>query len=154
MTVWRPPQFITVKVLGLAWRRDELLLAEVQDDEGRVKGVRALGGRIEFGETREEALQREFQEELGCDVTLLGPWHSFENLFVHEGATGHEYVFAANIHLADERLYLADTVTFLESDLSGCRASWFAPTALPDGVELYPSGLLPLIRNGTVSAPG
>lgn len=60
MTVWRPSQQIRVKVIGLAWRKDQLLAAEVEDDSGRIKGVRPLGGAIEFGESREEALHREF----------------------------------------------------------------------------------------------
>ncbi|PDV86278.1 DNA mismatch repair protein MutT [Rhizobium sp. H4] len=67
MTVWRPPQQIRVKVIGLAWRQDRLLAAEVEDDGGRIKGIRPLGGSIEFGETREQALQREFRE---ADIEL------------------------------------------------------------------------------------
>lgn len=150
MTVWRPPQQIRVKVLGLAWRGDALLLSEVEDDAGQVKGARALGGSVEFGETREVALAREFQEELGTGIEIIGAWHAFENLFVHEGATGHEYLFLANIRLADARLYEVERVRYLEHDLTGCHAGWFVPTALPDGVELYPTGLLSLIANGVI----
>ncbi|MGO8654157.1 DNA mismatch repair protein MutT, partial [Rhizobium ruizarguesonis] len=35
MTVWRPSQQIRLKVIGLAWRKDQLLAAEVEDDSGR-----------------------------------------------------------------------------------------------------------------------
>ena len=150
MTVWRPPQSIRVKVLGLAWRGDELLLSEVEDDSGRIKGLRALGGAVEFGETREDALKREFEEELGCPVTIVSGWHAFESLFVHEGATGHEYVFAANIRLGDERFYSMESVPYLEVDSTPCRAAWFAPADLPPGVELYPAGLPELIASGAV----
>ena len=92
MAVWTPSPCVTVKVIGLAWRGDELLVAEVEESNGRVKGLRPLGGRIEFGETREEALRREFAEELGCTIELTGPWHAFENIYEHEGAMGHEFI--------------------------------------------------------------
>jgi hypothetical protein len=148
MAIWKPAPSIGVKVLGLAWRGDRLLAAEVEDSSGRVTGVRALGGQIEFGETREQALRREFREELGCDVTITGPWLALENLYEHEGAVGHEYVFAADILLGDPGLYSRDSISFLESDESGCRAGWFCPAALPEGVALYPAGLLALIEAG------
>lgn len=150
MTIWRPPQAIRVKVLGLAWRGEQLLLSEVLDDRGRVTGLRALGGGIEFGETRERALAREFEEELGCTVAVEPPWHAFENLFVHEGVTGHEYLFIANVRLADERFYAIERVPYCENDGTPCEAGWFTPPALPQGVELYPAALLPLIRSGAV----
>ena len=151
MTVWRPPQSIRVKVLGLVWRDNQLLLSEVEDDQGRVNGLRALGGCVEFGETREEALQREFHEELGIAVTILPPWHSFENLFVHEGATGHEYVFVSNVRAQNERLRGMESVRYLEVDGTPCRAGWFETSDLPDGVELYPAALLELIESGAIT---
>lgn len=153
MTIWTPAQRIRVKVLGLAWRGEALLAAEIEDSAGRVRGVRPLGGSIDFGETRDAALVREFGEGLGCLVTPTGPWHAFENIYEHEGATGHEYVFARGIILGDASLYERDEIRYLESDESDCRAGWYMPHALPDGVELYPAGLAALLREGAVSRP-
>ncbi|MXN46860.1 NUDIX domain-containing protein [Shinella kummerowiae] len=141
MQTWRPPQKIHAKVLGLAWHQDRLLAAEVTRDDGTVKGIRPPGGTIEFGETREEALAREFQEEFGCGIAIEGSWRTFENLFWHEGARGHEFIFAANIRLLDESLYRRSEITLVEHDRSVWTARWFMPQALPEGVELYPSGL-------------
>ena len=152
MTVWTPATSIKVKVLGLAWRGEQLLVGEVEDSSGRVKGVRPLGGCIDFGETREQALAREFEEELGCKVVVTGPWHAFENIYEHEGATGHEFIFAADVTLSDPQFYAQDRFRFLESDESACRAAWVSPLALPDDVELYPASLLQLIRAGLVGA--
>ena len=148
MTVWRPPQAITVKVLGLVWRGDQLLLSAVEDDGGQVRGFRALGGSVEFGETREDALQREFQEELGSEITIMSRWYGLENLFAHEGALGHEYVFVANVRLKDERYYEMDDVPYFECGHAKHTASWHDPLALPGGAELYPSGLMALIEKG------
>lgn len=150
MTVWTPAQTLKVKVLGLAWRGRELLVSEVEDSSGRVKGVRPLGGCVEFGESREQALNREFVEELGCEVALSGGWHAFESIYEHEGAMGHEYVFAANVTLADGRFHEQDRFRYLESDQSDLWACWIDPSSLPAGVDLYPEGLLPLIRAGVV----
>ena len=145
MAIWRPHERITVKVIGLAWRRNHLLAAEVETDMGRIKGVRPLGGSVEFGETREQALEREFREELGCGVTITGPWLALENIFHHEGSIGHEYIFAANIRLHDTTLYDRDEILFAECNGAKCTAQWFLPQNLPKDVALYPNGLAPLL---------
>jgi hypothetical protein len=150
MTVWTPAQEIKVKVLGLAWRGPELLVSEVEDSSGTVKGVRPLGGCVEFGETREQALVREFEEELGSAAEVSGPWHAFENLFVHEGATGHEYIFAANVSLGDRALYERDRFQYHETEEMVCWAAWMDPAKLPDGMALYPLDLLDRIAAGLI----
>lgn len=141
MTTWRPPQAIRTKVIGLAWRQDALLAVEVLDDRGRIKGVRPPGGSIAFGETREQALDREFREEFGCGVTITGSWTVFENIFRHEGTLGHEILFAADICLHDAALYERDVIRFSEDDGTACTARWVRPGALPSGIALYPDGL-------------
>jgi 8-oxo-dGTP pyrophosphatase MutT (NUDIX family) len=152
MAVWTPSRVVAVKVVGLAWRGDALLLGEVEDSAGRIMGLRPLGGRVEFGETREDALRREFVEELGSAIELAGPWHAFENIYRHEGAVGHEFIFAANVRLADAELYDRERITFREDQGLPCNAVWQSPLARPAGVELYPTGLLELIEAGEIAA--
>lgn len=147
MVTWRPPQHIRVVVIGLAWRNGRLLAVEVTDDAGRIKGVRPPGGGVEHGETRDEALRREFREELGVEIGIAGPWHALENIFEHEGHIGHEIVFAAEIKLLDASLHERATIEFIEHDLTACRAGWFAPQALASaGIALYPAGLAEIIE--------
>jgi len=153
MPVWIPSQAVTAKVIGLAWRGEELLVAEVEESDGRVKGLRPLGGSIEFGETREAALAREFAEELGCAISVTGPWHAFENIYRHEGATGHEFIFAANIRLGDEAIYRRDRFAYLEHEGTRCCAIWLDPRRLPRDVELYPTGLDRAIADGRIVPP-
>ena len=146
MNVWRPSASIRVLVIGLAWRDDGLLAAEVTDDAGRIVGVRPLGGSVEFGERREEALAREFREELGADIAVGTGWTVIENIFVHEGRTGHEFVFAAPVTFLDRSFYDRDVFAVAESDASAFTARWFSPAQLRrDGVPLFPEGLVDAI---------
>jgi len=148
MVIWRPPDRVRVIVIGLVWKAGRLLAAEVTDDAGVVKGVRPLGGSIEFGEAREAALRREFMEELGVAIDITGPWHAVENIFEHEGRIGHEIVFAADVTLAESALYETERISFREDDLSMVRAGWFDPADLAAaGIALYPAGLDKVVHN-------
>lgn len=139
---------IRVKVIGLAQREGRLLAMEVETDSGRVTGVRPLGGSVDFGETREHALHREFLEELGTEITISGPWRVFENIFEHNGSIGHEIVFAAEVRLADMSLYGRNEIVFFEDDGTRCRAEWFDLEALAESdLELYPIGLGSLLSS-------
>ncbi|MBJ3776264.1 NUDIX hydrolase [Acuticoccus mangrovi] len=142
MSVWRPAGGIRVKVIGLVIHAGRLLAAEVTADDGRVKGVRPLGGSVMFGETREAALRREFREEVGCEIAIAGEWLVFDNIYEHEGTAGHEVVFAAPVDLLDRGLYRRPEMHLREDDGTPFRAAWFAPAELAAaGIALYPEGL-------------
>jgi hypothetical protein len=128
VTVWTPSTAVAVKVIGLAWRGEELLVAEVEESDGRVKGVRPLGGSIEFGETREAALKREFVEELRCEISISGPWHTFENIYQHEGRTGHGPLPARQVQLPRARRHaLLRGVVRAALPAGGCRTVPYGP---------------------------
>lgn len=103
--VWRPPNKIRGKVIGLAKHDNKLLVFEVLDDQGNLKGWCPIGGGIEFGEKAEDALIREINEELRCNVTITGKPIICENIFEHHGITGHEIIFAFPIKLNDQNIY-------------------------------------------------
>ncbi len=139
---WRPQKAIQVKVIGVCINRKQLLAMEVLNDQGELKGVRPLGGHVEFGETREVALKREFLEELGTEVVMSGRWRAFENLYTHEGELGHEYIFAISIALIDRSLYTQPIIVFSEDSGTEARARWFDIKDLRSGkIELFPDGL-------------
>lgn len=155
MTTWRPYPHIRVVAIGLHWRDGRLLAAEVRDDAGRIKGVRPLGGAIEFGESWRAALVREFSEELGIDVTITGEPLILENIFVHEGATGHEVMFIAEVALPDGAFSGQDRIDFREDNGEEIVARWFdlADLDVDGGPCLYPTGLKDLLLGSKFSAP-
>ncbi|MBO6639685.1 MAG: NUDIX domain-containing protein [Roseitalea sp.] len=144
MTRWRPSPGIGVKVLGLVFRGDALLCVEVTNDDGAVKGVRPLGGGVEFGETRAVALTREFNEELSTDIRITGGWITLENIYRHEGQLGHEFDFAATVELTDSELYERERPTILDD--KEIAVGWFRRQELQQrGWTLYPDGLADVI---------
>lgn len=132
-----------MKALGLHWRGDRLLAAEVLDDAGRVKGVRPLGGSVEFGETAEEAVIREFREELGITVDILAPPVFMENIFTHDGSLGHEILAIFTLALPARAFDGQERIAFKEDDGTSCFAEWYPISSLdlPGRPQLYPAGL-------------
>lgn len=143
MSRWRPAPRIRFKALGLHWRDGRLLCAEVPDDAGRIKGLRPLGGTVEFGESAEAAVRREFREELGIEVTVLGPPVYLENLYVHEGSPGHEIIALFDLAFPAGAFEGVARLHFREDSGTECTAAWFALADLdrPGGPQLYPAGL-------------
>ncbi|WP_413990776.1 NUDIX hydrolase [Labrys okinawensis] len=143
---------INVKALGLHWRDGRLLAAEVYDNEGRVVGVRPLGGTVEFGESSQTALKREFLEELGAEVKVLSGPLVIENLYVFEGENGHEIMFVFEIEFVSNDYRHHETITFSESDGTSGVARWYALEELdrPGSPSLYPKGLKALLSGSSV----
>jgi 8-oxo-dGTP pyrophosphatase MutT (NUDIX family) len=143
MSVLRPSHQIKVKAIGLNWRDGRLLAAEVRDGDGKVTGVRPLGGSVEFGERAEVAVRREFQEELGIDVSVVNGPLVFENLYTHAGEDGHEVVFVFEVEFPQAAFEGCDRIDFHESDGSADVARWYGLDELDvDGFpKLYPMGL-------------
>ncbi len=82
------------------------------DDDGTITGVRPLGGGVNFAESWRDKLIREFYEELGLQVDVVGDLLSFENIYNHKGVIGHEVAFVAEIRLLDSALTAAGPVFF------------------------------------------
>ena len=121
---WRPQNSIRGKVIGLAKHKNRLLVCEVLNDEGVLKGWCPLGGGIEFGETAEVALRREIQEELGCDIQIIGGPIVLENIFEHHGIQGHEIVFAFSVHFGDSQIYAKNRFQICEASGSLHWVEW------------------------------
>lgn len=90
-------------VLGLIVRDHKVLVSEGHDPaENNKVFYRCLGGGIEFLETAEKALKREFQEELGIDIKVKDYVTHFENIFKFNGKDGHELILVYNADMDDK----------------------------------------------------
>lgn len=79
-------------VLGIIRREDKVLVARGYDSKKNEVFYRALGGGIEFCERSEDALRREFLEELDVNVDVKKYLGMCENIFEFNGRRAHELV--------------------------------------------------------------
>ncbi|WP_022882963.1 NUDIX hydrolase [Gryllotalpicola ginsengisoli] len=128
--------------VGLPVRAGHVLVLDGLDTVKNEPFHRAIGGGIEFGETAEAALRREFREELDValsNVELLGV---SENIFEYEGRPGHEIVHIFGVESdeldavpLDARLQILD---------EGSPVSWRPISGLDR--PLYPRGTVELLH--------
>lgn len=88
-------------VLGIARNNNKILVSQGYDKITGQTFYRCLGGGIEFLETSEEALKREYKEELGIDIDVQEFCGIAENIFVFEGRNAHELILFYNIKIKD-----------------------------------------------------
>lgn len=118
--------------------------------EFRTKGhlyYRPIGGTIEFGERGEEAVRREFREEIAAELTQVRYLGTLENIYTDEGRRGHEIVLVYDGRLADTGLYQQEVI---QGDEGGVpfRAVWKEMNAFGPGMPpVYPDGLLRLLAD-------
>ena len=145
---WRPAQSIQIKALGLVWNRGKLLASEVCRDDGTLKGIRPLGGSLKFGESWRDGLDREFLEELGTRIKIVGDPLFLENIYVHEDARGHEWTVVCDVQLQDRTYDDMDSIKYVEDTGQKCRAGWFDLDRLDRlGLDLYPNGRAIALQN-------
>lgn len=140
-----------IRVLALAvFRRDdEILVMEGYDPLKRETFYRPLGGGVEFGERVMDALRREMREELGAEIVGVRLLQVMENLFVFNGAPGHEIVWMHDAAFVDPTFYARDEIVIDENGTRG-RAVWKSLREFEQGrAILYPDGLLELLKEKT-----
>ncbi len=138
---WRPPPIVRPLAIGLVEHNDTMLLMRVDDSAGQLKGWRPLGGGIEFGETAEQAVRREFQEEIGQDLSDLTRIAVMENLYEFNGAPGHEIVFVFRCTFADANAN-GRAFSHIEDGQVVAALDWVPRARLGPSEPLFPDGLL------------
>ena len=88
--------------LGLAIKNYKLLVSEGFDIVKNETFYRCLGGGIEFLEKSEEALKREFLEEINVDITVKDFLGISDNIFSYQGKKAHELILFYSIEISDE----------------------------------------------------
>lgn len=139
--------------LAVIRRGDELLLETAFDSVKRQHFARPPGGGIEFGERAEEAVCREIREELGLTLVETKLVAVLENIFVYEGAPGHEVAFIIEGSLDETHAYDLASLPAQEGGRT-YEVSWLDPSrVLADGWQLHPDGFPELIGLRTTKSP-
>lgn len=124
---------------------DRILVSEMYDS---VKGdyyCRPLGGGVEFAEHSRDAMLREIREEIGAEVERLELIGVLENIFIYEGAHGHEIVFVYDARFKDSELYKREEIQCYEMDAEFV-ARWQSLKEIRESnIRLVPNGLADLL---------
>ncbi len=137
---------IRVLALGIIQQGDRLFLSEGYDSTKQSHFYRALGGGVDFGETSEVALHREFQEELNAEITNLQYLGCLENIFTFDSNSGHELIQLYRCDFVDQKFYQLTETTFMEGTRQK-KALWVEIDRLRSGeLRLVPEGFLDYLK--------
>ncbi len=131
------------RVAGVATLGDKVL---VHYFEGEPDMFLLPGGRVEMGESAEEAVSREMREELGCEVRIDRLLWIVDNHFVHHEQTHHELglYFAVTLPRDSEQ---ASGRPFVATEENGQRLFFhWQPLERLGELNLKPSCLIELLR--------
>jgi 8-oxo-dGTP pyrophosphatase MutT (NUDIX family) len=138
-----------IRALALCVFHDKgrILVNETHDHVRNQSFCRPLGGGIQFGETSEEAVVREIQEELGAEITNLRIIGTLENIFTYLGKPHHEIIQVFEGEFADRGLYKLPWMPGRESDGTVFKAVWREMSYFPISAMLVPNGLPELLES-------
>lgn len=88
------PRELKIRPLAVALieKENKVLAIKGYDDVKEQTFFRLVGGGIEFGETGQETIKREFMEELGFEPKDIEYYTTVENIFEFNGKPGHEII--------------------------------------------------------------
>ena len=131
--------------ISIIKNNDKILVYERQDDITGEKFYRLVGGCIEFGESSNTALKREFEEELSLDIKNTKLISIFESIFTFNSKEMHEIVFLYESKFADSSIYNKDIINGLEGDRA-FNAIWIlVDDFLKKKYKIYPEEIVDYI---------
>ena len=128
--------------ISIIRNNDKVLVYERQDDITGKNFYRLVGGCIEFGESSNTALKREFEEELSLDIKNTKLISIFESIFTFNSKEMHEIVFLYESKFADSSIYNKDIINGLEGDRA-FNAIWIlVDDFLKKKYKIYPEEII------------
>lgn len=124
-------------------RGNRILAARGYDDVADEYFFRPIGGRVEAGESPEQALHREVREETGLAIRDLVPLGVLDNRFTYRGEPHRESVAVFDASFVDPAIYDLAHVEIQEDVWEG-PAQWL-DLEEPPPEPIYPEGLLHLL---------
>jgi thiaminase/transcriptional activator TenA len=114
-------------------------------DTGKLVAVPLAGG-VEFGETGEQTISRELEEEIGATTSSIRYLGLCEDIYDWAGQKRHELYLIYDVDVAERDLYEAKEVPVVESDGTAYVARWRLLSEFRSSARLVPDGLLDLIE--------
>lgn len=136
-------------VVGLLVRDGHVLGEEYPPRKGYHRYVRAVGGGIRFRERAEDAIRRQFREELEVEIETAEKLGVVENIFDLLDERNHEiaHVFGVTCPALVDDLPLKDWREVVDTVST---VGWYPLDRLSDGpgegLPFYPAGVLDLAR--------
>jgi predicted enzyme related to lactoylglutathione lyase/ADP-ribose pyrophosphatase YjhB (NUDIX family) len=128
-----------------------LVWDDYEPETGEIVSVPIAGG-VEFGETGEQAIARELDEEIGATATAIRYLGLFEDIFEWAGQKRHELYLVYDVSVAERTVYDAEELQVVEPDGTAYQARWRPLAEFRMSARLVPDGLLDLLeRTGAAS---
>ncbi|MEM6867427.1 MAG: NUDIX domain-containing protein [Cyanobacteria bacterium P01_C01_bin.121] len=103
--------------LGLIEHEGYLFVSRGKDPKTGESFYRFLGGGIDFGETSQAALEREFLEEVQAELTVIEHITCLDNIFVYNGKPKHELIQLFRAQFVDSKFFqVQETFRFVEGE--------------------------------------
>lgn len=119
--------------LGLIEHQNHIFVSQGQDKLTNEKFYRFLGGGIDFGETSEAALLREFQEEIQAELTAVEYIGCLDNIFTLNGKLKHELIQLFQARFVDTAFYQLDEKFDLVEGDRTTKAFWIKTADVMNG---------------------
>ena len=105
--------------LGLIEHEGHIFVSNGNDSTSLEAFYRFLGGGIDFQESSEAALTREFQEEVQATLTHIEYITCLDNIFTYNGKPKHELIQLFRAQFVEASFYqLSQTFELIEGDRS------------------------------------
>lgn len=129
---------LNIRVAAVILSGDKILVEQAINADFAV----CPGGRVEFGETVEHAIERELTEELGEKPRVIRPLYVHQNFFDMDGSKYHELCFFFLVEVAQSIIDKQSMINL--NGTSGFR--WVDVANLPN-LKLYPTFLKQSVNN-------
>lgn len=137
-------EVFSYRVGGILIRDGKILLQRPKNDDFAI-----IGGHVEFLETTEETLKREFEEELLAKIEVENLLAVGEVFFLWGNRPCHQICLYYKVHLVNEKEIPLDGIFHGYDDLGNERINldfcWVPLEELEKGLKVYPTELIPYI---------
>ena len=133
---------LNIRATGIIIHNNKLLVHNNKEEDHYA----LMGGRIAIGESSEETVKREFKEEIGKDVEVIGYVGTVENFFTTKTEKYHEIMFIYQLEFRDEEdKKIEHTLKNIEGE-DYLEYIWLDINNL-ENEPLKPEGIIPIIKS-------